>query len=122
MEDCMAVLYENHQWKVTKYGIESLSPDCHYEVEAERLAEVTERDGATLYDWLLHMTEKTWVDSEACIAAFEKAMEIHAGRYTPALEREMLAASIRFVRFEAELDAKSGPHGAHTISAGKSLH
>jgi hypothetical protein len=117
----MAALYRNHQWKVTKVGIESLSPDFDYEIEAERLAEVTERDGLRLYDWLLHMTEKIWVDTEAFIAAFEKAMEIHAGRYAPALDREMLAASIQYARFEAELDAKA-PHGAFMIDTGKSLH
>jgi hypothetical protein len=79
MEDSMVAYYQNHQWKVTELGIESLSPDFDYEVEAERLLEVAERNGETLYDLPVHMAEKCWVDIEAFIAAFERPWQ-----FTPA--------------------------------------
>jgi hypothetical protein len=109
MEDSMVAYYQNHQWKVTELGIESLSPDFDYEVEAERLLEVAERNGETLYDLPVHMAEKCWVDIEAFIAAFEKALAIHASRYKPELDEEMLAASFRAARREAQLETEAGP-------------
>lgn len=69
-----------------------------YEFNAERLAETTERDGVSYYDWPVHMASKTWVDIDAFIEAFSKALEIHAGRYSERIDPDMLDASYEYAR------------------------
>jgi hypothetical protein len=38
------------------------------------------------YDWPVHMAEKTWVQSEQFIEAYNKALELLAGKYEPAAD------------------------------------
>lgn len=95
--------FSNEQWKVTDYGIEAIvgsrTPSMsglttRYEIQAERLVETTERSNGTFYDWPVHMAEKTWVDVTTFNEAFAEALELHKGRYSPAVDLEMLDASI----------------------------
>lgn len=95
--------FKNWQWAVTDYGIEAIegaeSPSIsgitpNYILEANRLVETTKRFGESLYDWPVHMAEKTWVDIDAFIGAFENALETHKERYTPAVDPKILEASI----------------------------
>ena len=44
--------------------------------------------------WPVQLAEKTWVDIEAFIEAFIKAIEIHKGRYTGEVDPKVLSASI----------------------------
>ena len=94
--------FKNWQWAVTDYGVESvhgatsptidgITPPYHF--DATRLVEMTERPNGTFYDWPVHMAEKTWVDIDAFNEAFEKALELRQGRYSPVLDPEMLRAS-----------------------------
>jgi hypothetical protein len=65
-----------------------------------------------LYDWPVHMIEKTWVDTEAFIEAFSKALEWHAGNYQPAANTSILNASIAEARRKAaEVGKLGGPQG-----------
>lgn len=86
------ILYQNHQWKVTKYGLETKKPASPYHFEAERLSELTERSGETLYDWPIHMAEKNWVDLKEFIDAFKKALGFHGY----GIDHEMMAATERY--------------------------
>jgi len=75
------VLFENLQWQVTDYGMESVRKNApYYHFNAERLLEMEGAGTGKLYDWPLHMAEKTWVDIEAFIDAFKQAVRIHASK------------------------------------------
>ena len=96
-EPTFNVLFENHQWRVTGYGMEPVKPALASELSANRLLE--ERDG--YYNWPVHMAEKTWVDIGAFIEAFIKALELHAGKFDGAVDSTKLTASIDKAREEA---------------------
>jgi hypothetical protein len=92
----MPDLFANRQWRVTDYGIESVHPPApDYFVEKSRLSEL---------DWPEHMAEKTWVDIEAFIEAYEKALELHKGQYSGTITPEKLTASIKEARRVARED------------------
>lgn len=90
--------FENHQWAVTRVGLEVKKPEPEYVIYAERLTETTERGGDIYYDWPVHMAEKTWVNIEAFIEAFQKALKEHNATF----DSKMLAASIEVARKIAE--------------------
>jgi hypothetical protein len=94
-------LFKNQQWAVIASGIESLMPAPAYFIEANRLVEQGSLGRGRFYDWPVHMAEKTWVDTEAFIEAFTKALEWHTGNYKPAVNASILKASIAEARREA---------------------
>jgi hypothetical protein len=102
------VLFENHQWRVTAYGVESIEPAPTYELWAERLLE-TRRGG--FYDWPVQMAEKKWVDTEAFIEAFTKALRLHAGKLNGAVDPAKFTASIDKARAN-----KRASKGARLVS------
>lgn len=87
-------LFRNSQWAVTKSALKTVKPEVPYEIDISRLTETTNRSGTTYYDWPLHLAEKEWVQMAAFIEAFKKALDVHRGKYQPALDREMLDRSI----------------------------
>ncbi len=100
-------LFENVQWKVTKFGVEAklgtttphmLGRTSTYEFEAKRLLERTERGKEEFYDWPLHMAEKTWVDTEQFLEAYSTALKLHAGAYDGKIDDEMLQRSLEEAR------------------------
>lgn len=78
------------QWFVTDWGMKLPG----YEIAAERLTETTDRHNGTFYDWPLHVAESKDYDLNAFIAAWCAALAIHAGKYSPALDPELLKHSI----------------------------
>jgi hypothetical protein len=100
------ILFENRQWRVTASGVESVNAPA-YEISTDRLLE-TERAG--LYDWPVQMAEKNWVDTEAFIEAFTKALSLHAGKLNGAVDPAKFAASIAKARQQAR------PHKAGASS------
>jgi len=94
----MATVFENHQWEVTDYGVESKRPAPTYNFEAARLLETADHGHGPMYDWPVHMAEKTWVDIEAFIEAFEQALAIHKGKYDGKADPEMMSESLRVAR------------------------
>lgn len=101
-EQSSVVWFENHQWSVTDYGVESVRPGApyHYHFDKSRLLE-TGNHGGEMYDWPVHMAEKTWIDIEAFIEAFVKALDLHTGSYRGAVDQVMLEKSIERARREA---------------------
>jgi hypothetical protein len=97
----VAALYQNHQWAVTEDGIESIKPGTTYPIEAHRLLERHGVGGDKFYDWPVHMAQKTWVDIEAFIDAFSRALRLHAGKYKGDADPDTLRASISEARREA---------------------
>jgi hypothetical protein len=96
------VLFANHQWSVTDYGVEAVRPDApYYHFGADRILETTDRGGQLFYDWPIHLGEKTWVDIEAFIEVFLKAIEMHAGRLGGKVDQDVLARSLARGRKEA---------------------
>ena len=92
------------QWRVTSWGLESISPrtNSNYWIEAEWLDRITTRSEDPLYDWPLHMAEKSWVDIEDFIAAFRQALIRHAKKIRP-IDPDILEASFGAARLEARM-------------------
>ncbi len=94
-----AILFQNGQWIVDEDGVTTAEDaESEYWFEADRLLETTTRGGTTYYDWPVHMAEKTWVDIEAFIEAFEKALELLEGKYKWPVDTAMLTASLGVAR------------------------
>lgn len=89
----MTALFKNAQWVATDWGMETVESAAHYEIEAERLTETTTRMDKVFYDWPVHMQEKTWINFGAFEEAFRKALQLHAGKYEPALDSALLDRS-----------------------------
>lgn len=53
-------------WIVTNELIEwdSSSKHGHYQIAQSRLLELTDRSGTSMYDWLIHVPPKTWLDKQ----------------------------------------------------------
>lgn len=52
-------------WNVTDNGIEwAGTPAVEYVIHHTRLTEMVERGGVIIYDWPVHMVEKTWLKRE----------------------------------------------------------
>jgi hypothetical protein len=97
----LIVLFKNAQWAVTDYGVETVEGDRGvppYHIEESRLTETASRPNGIFYDWPVHMARKAWVDIEAFTEAFDKALELHKGRYSPEADQDMLEASIAEAR------------------------
>jgi hypothetical protein len=96
------VLFENHQWSVTDYGVEAVRPAApYYHFDKSRLLETTDLGFGEIYDWPVHMAEKTWVDIEAFIEVFVKALELHAQSYRGTVDQTILSKSLAYARREA---------------------
>jgi hypothetical protein len=97
------MIFKNDQWAVTDWGLEALLPgapsDCL--IPASRLLEMGGIGNNKLYDWPLHLAEKTWTDIEAFNEAFVKALELHKGKYRGLVDLKMLRASIDSARERA---------------------
>jgi hypothetical protein len=72
----------------------TVSPAPEYHVAAKRILETGNAGRAEMYDWPIHLAEKTWVDIEAFVQAFTQAIEIHKGKYKGNVDRKMLSTSI----------------------------
>jgi hypothetical protein len=96
------VLFQNRQWSVTDYGLECVQRSWEYWIAARRLLTTTGSGHGTLYDWPVHLALKKWVDIEAFIEAFEKALELHERKYEGPVDFSMLGRSIDAARDLAE--------------------
>jgi hypothetical protein len=93
----MASLFENSQWAVTDWGLESVKPGAPYKynIEASRLLEKAGAGGGALYDWPIQMAEKNWIDMRAFREAFMKALELHKGKYQTDVDGALLEQSFK---------------------------
>jgi len=103
-EEPSKVLFQNHQWAVTSLGVEGLGEHAYYGFNKERLLETTDYGSGELYDWPVHMAEKTWVDIEAFIQVFEKALDLHG--YRKGVDQVRLEQSLARARKEARRTAR----------------
>src|SRR3954447_10697722 len=70
------IYWQGRQWAVTAYGVECR--DGSYAIEADRLWEEDDGPGG----WVMHMSEKTWVDLPDFAEALRVARRRAAGRGT----------------------------------------
>jgi hypothetical protein len=93
-------LFENDQWVVTDFGLVSVEPGAphEYQIAADRLLEMAGAGGGSLYDWPIQLAGEAWVDLDAFIEAFSKALDIHHGRYTGTVDPDLLEQSIAEAR------------------------
>ena len=97
------IMFKNDQWAVTDWGLEAVPPGapCECLIPACRILEMGGIGNGELYDWPLHLGEKTWVDIDAFHEAFVKALEFHKGKYGGEVDKTMLLASIDRARMQA---------------------
>jgi hypothetical protein len=90
-------LFENCQWAVTHWGLESVKPGAPYayNIAAERLLETGAAGGGKFYDWPIQMAEKTWINMGAFSEAFRRALEVHMGKYKGEVDQALLEESFK---------------------------
>ena len=71
----MSALFRNNQWQVTTHGLEPVNVMVGSLIPCDELLKL--RAGESLYEWPLHMAEKTWIDYSAFEQAFRMALERH---------------------------------------------
>lgn len=82
-EELARLLWRGRQWAVTDYGIERL--DGTYCIEKTRLSE-----GVKDYGWPLHVTQKTWADSDDFCTAWLVAIALHGAPIPQAAVRSAI--------------------------------
>jgi hypothetical protein len=87
MEPAMKVLFQNQQWRVTTEGI--ICDQGASFIEAAHLSRLI---------WPKHMADKWWVYIDEFVEAFEKALELHKGKYAYTIALTESAASIKELR------------------------
>lgn len=92
-----------NQWKVTEDGLEATGQSFEYLIEWVKISRLTERNGIQYYEWPLHMAEKSWVEIEAFIAAFEKALEDYEDKEGAPINQTALLNSFSKAREVASL-------------------
>ena len=80
--------------------MESLKSQPYYHFDKNRLLESTDFGSGELYDWPVHMAEKTWVDLEAFIEVWRRALEMQG--YADKVDQPMLESSLTRARKEAK--------------------
>ena len=97
-------LWQNHQWGVFSDGLERLDrPVSPYLIPKDELTQLRKPD-LGLAEWPVQLAEKSWVDIEAFLNAFTKALELHNpdGQDQIDLEASFKAArAINLSRFPA---------------------
>lgn len=88
------VAFENSQWRVTMFGLES--PEHSYDIVASRLTEMGVEPYC--YDWPTHMAAKNWVSLDLFIDAYAFALDFHHDKYQPPLSARTLLRSIKAAR------------------------
>ncbi|MEE2741108.1 MAG: hypothetical protein VYA35_07015 [Pseudomonadota bacterium] len=74
-------LIRNHQWVATDEGIDRADGKSSYWIAISRIFEDGDHRGqGKMYDWPVHMAEKTWVDIDAFIEAFDASLKFQAER------------------------------------------
>ncbi len=92
----------NHQWSVVDGGIRCLEHD--YDIAKSQLAELRETSAPGIAMWPQQMAEKSWVNIEAFLVAYENALIFHN---PPGAENIDIAASFQRARkLAADRDRK----------------
>lgn len=97
------VLYQNHQWAVHDWGLQSVKPGApfEYNIDASRLLERRGAGDGKLYDWPLQLAEKTWIDIELFIEAYSNALKLLADKYTGTPDSNLLQETFAAARKRA---------------------
>ena len=74
------VYWQGRQWAVTGFGIETVDEPYHYFWEKERLGSL-QNDGLC-FQFPMHILEKTWLDVQDMLAAWDQVMIYHAKHFT----------------------------------------
>lgn len=91
-------IFANAQWSVSEGWLETVEPEAPYEIELERIFHTTNRGSQTLYDWPVHMAEKSWVDVSLFNEAFEVALRHHSKASGTPIDETMLSDSLAEAR------------------------
>lgn len=93
--------YENYQWAVTDFGLEPLVENAgKFRVSVEELAEITE-DWRPAFKAPLVIAEESWVDPEALLNAFERAIEFHYPTVDPGETEKLMQNTLLRTRLIA---------------------
>jgi hypothetical protein len=91
-------------WKVTNKGIEwAGTPPVEYVIDKDRLGETAVWGGTKIYDWPVHMVQKTWLQRKD-INDLTQALRFAAEHFGVPLSDDIWEASLQ--KQEAELQAR----------------
>jgi hypothetical protein len=79
-------LFENAQWKVTTWGLECKTH--RYEIEGKRLLALGIGNRSDVYDLVVHVAEKEWVELLLFFEAFDQATSLYRGTLLPEFDRK----------------------------------
>lgn len=95
----MAALYQNAQWRVTSKGMESLDPSHPYSIRLRLLDNVERpRPLGKVYDPPIHLAQKSWVDIDAFLDAYDHALDMLAGQLKHPVDEALLAKTFGIAR------------------------
>ncbi len=89
---------ENDDWVVDDFGIRAKMRTGTFEIEAERLAELTSVPQGELLFWPIYIAGETRFDIERFLDAYQSALAVHAGRYGPEIDPLLLAETMAAAR------------------------
>ena len=74
----MTVFFKNHQWQLTNNGLETVAELVDSYIPRSRLLNLRTGGSESLYEWPLHMAEKTWLDYGAFEEVYRIALQQHS--------------------------------------------
>lgn len=77
------ILWRGKQWCVTEHGLETIAWPYHYDIDRRALTGLHEGVGGPYSAVLEQLGDKSWIDLEDLIAAFQVALETHQLECTP---------------------------------------
>jgi len=89
----MTEFFKNRQWQVTNDGLETVAELVNSYIPHSKLLNLRTGGSESLYEWPLHMAEKTWLD----YGAFEEAYRI-------ALQQHIQITEVNLDRLEKSID------------------
>lgn len=99
------VLFQNRQWQVTQAGLEPVDPIFGVLIPKSQLLSVRCGQSGSLYEWPIHVAEKSWID----IGAFEEAYLFALERSQDRFDQTMLDRSLGRGREIAHLRQQLNP-------------
>lgn len=92
-------MYANNQWRVTEHGLETLEGERReYFITPANLVAIRNDGDGPVYEFLVDMGVKSWIDPDAFEASYGEALKIHANRLPRPIDAEIFSRSINAFR------------------------
>jgi hypothetical protein len=96
-------IWADAQWEVADDGLASLGP-VEYFIPKDRLCELRHRrEAERIASWPLQMAEKSWVEIEPFLEAYQQALDLLKPKGLEAVDLSLSSEVAREMAFVAEL-------------------